>query len=191
MAEMALVSVAPPPAHGKQSASRRGPTGIEVSFGEDEIIVSKTDLDGKLTYANDVFLRVSGYSAEETIGMPHSFIRHPEMPRCVFKLLWDTVQDGREIFAYVVNLTKDGSHYWVFANVTPTFGARGDIIGYHSNRRLPDRSQVERVRSLYQRLVAIEKQHSSKAAAVAASTEALNEIVLQNHKSYEEFVFSI
>lgn len=189
MAQTALADFTPSPT--TQSARRREPSGIEVFFGEDEIIVSKTDLDGKLTYVNDVFLRVSGYTEDETLGMPHSFIRHPDMPRCVFKLLWDTVQSGREIFAYVVNLCKDGSHYWVFANVTPTFGSRGDIIGYHSNRRLPDRSQVETVRGLYKRLSGIERQHASKAAAIAASSQALDEIVRQSHKSYEEFVFSI
>ncbi len=87
------------------------PTGREVRFGADEIIVSKTDLTGHLTYANDVFLRVAGYTEAEVIGQPHSFIRHPEMPRAVFKLLWDTIQSGREVFAYVVNLTKHGDHY--------------------------------------------------------------------------------
>ena len=119
------------------STPRIQPTGIESHFGKDEIIVTKTDRKGLITYANDVFQRVSGYSEEELIGQQHNIIRHPDMPRCVFKLLWDTIEGGKEIFAYVVNLSKNGNHYWVLAHVTPTFDAGGRIIGYHSNRRKP------------------------------------------------------
>ncbi|WPZ32357.1 PAS domain-containing protein [Thalassobaculum sp. OXR-137] len=79
------------------------PTNREVFFGDDEIIVSKTDTTGRITYANDVFLRIAGYTVEETLGQPHSFIRHPDMPRNVFKLLWDAIQAKGEIFAYVMN----------------------------------------------------------------------------------------
>ncbi|HPV77190.1 MAG TPA: PAS domain-containing protein, partial [Gemmatimonadaceae bacterium] len=89
------------------------PSGRERSFGEDEIIVSKTDLQGKITYANDVFIRVSGYEEDELLGAPHSIIRHPDMPRAVFKLLWDTLATGREVFAYVNNMARNGDNYWV------------------------------------------------------------------------------
>jgi hypothetical protein len=65
-------------------------------------------------------------------------VRHPRMPRCVFKLLWETIQSGQDIFAYVCNLARNGDHYWVYAHVTPTFDEKGSIIGYHSNRRAPD-----------------------------------------------------
>jgi PAS domain-containing protein len=87
------------------------PTGIECPFEEEELIVSKTDLKGRITYANDVFLRLAKYPLQQTIGAPHSLIRHPDMPRCVFKLLWDTVQAKKEIFAYIVNMASDGDHY--------------------------------------------------------------------------------
>src|SRR6186713_1329751 len=84
------------------------PTGVENLLGEEELIVSKTDLKGRITYANDVFVRMAKYSYAELMGAPHSMIRHPDMPRCIFKLLWDTLQSKQEIFAYVVNLAKDG-----------------------------------------------------------------------------------
>jgi PAS domain S-box-containing protein len=86
------------------------PTGQEVRFPETGLIVSKTDLRGVITYANELFTEVCGYHEDELLGRPHSIIRHPEMPRCVFKLLWDTIQDGHEIFAFVVNLCKSGDH---------------------------------------------------------------------------------
>jgi len=88
------------------SAVAIAPTGMERRFEEDEIIVSKTDLKGRITYANQVFLRVAGYSEKEVLGQPHNLIRHPDMPRCVFKLLWDTLEAKREIFAYVLNMAK-------------------------------------------------------------------------------------
>lgn len=181
--------------HRVQTGARRPrrpePTGKEVRFGVDEIIVSKTDLTGRLTYANDVFLRIAGYEEHEVLGEPHSMIRHPDMPRCVFSLLWETLQAGREIFAYVVNLTKCGDHYWVFAHVTPTFGPDGKIVGYHSNRRYPDPSQIAKVRELYATLLAEERRHSSKAEAIRASRQLLESTATAFHRSYEEFVFSI
>jgi PAS domain S-box-containing protein len=87
------------------------PTGRESPFNDEEIIVSKTDQHGRITYANDVFARVSGYELVELLGKPHSIIRHPAMPRCVFKLVWDTLKAGDEIFGYVLNLARNGDHY--------------------------------------------------------------------------------
>ena len=81
-------------------------TGVERHFDEHEIIVSKTDLKGRITYANDTFLRVAGYRERDILGQPHSIIRHPDMPRCVFALLWQTIEAGREIFAYVINANE-------------------------------------------------------------------------------------
>ena len=137
------------------------PTGIECSFGEEELIVSKTDLKGRVTYANDVFVRMSKFPMQELMGAPHSLIRHPDMPRCVFKLLWDTVEAKQEIFAYVINMARNGDHYWVFAHVTPTFDANRIIIGYDSNRRKPERAQVEKVKPLYAALLAEEARYAN------------------------------
>lgn len=94
------------------------PTGQARTFAPDELIVSKTDPKGRITYANDVFLRVSGYELDEVIGQPHNIIRHPEMPRAVFRLLWRQLAAGQEVFAFINNLAKNGDHYWVLAHVT-------------------------------------------------------------------------
>lgn len=167
------------------------PTGRESPFRDDEMIVSKTDLKGRITYANEVFERVSGYSMKELIGQPHSIVRHPDMPRCVFKLLWDTLQVKQEIFAYVVNLAKDGSHYWVFAHVTPTFDARGNIVGYHSNRRKPDPAQIERIKPIYQTLSAEEARHANAKDGMRASFDAMVGLLKQKGVGYDEFVLSL
>lgn len=167
------------------------PTGRERTFGEEEIIVSKTDARGRITYANEVFERVSGYAPSDYLGAPHSFVRHPDMPACVFQMLWDTIQSGREFFGYVVNLAKNGDHYWVFAHVTPTFDADGSIAGFHSNRRSPDREAVRRIERVYASLRAEERKHSDRREAIRASTALLSTTLSNARKSYEEFAFSL
>lgn len=175
----------------RRFASHVRPSGRERTFGVDEVIVSKTDTRGIITYANDVFLRIAGMSERDAIGAPHSIIRHPDMPRAVFKLLWDTVQHGDEIFAYVVNLASNGDHYWVFAHITPTFGPDGTIIGYHSNRRVPDRSAIEALTPLYARLKGIEDAAADRAAGLDASIAALHATLADLGIGYDEFVFSL
>jgi len=134
---------------------------------------------------------ISGYTEEELLGQPHSIIRHPDMPRCVFKLLWDTVQQGEEIFAYVKNMCKNGDYYWVFAHVTPTFDAANQIIGYHSNRRVPERHQVKLFEDLYRQLRTEEMRHRDGREGMAAATEMLMGAVHATKSSYGEFVFSV
>lgn len=167
------------------------PTGVERTFDPTEIIVSKTDLKGRITYANDVFLRVAQYREEEILGQPHNIIRHPDMPRCVFQLLWDTIQAGNEIFAYVVNLAKSGDHYWVLAHVTPTYDAQGAIIGYHSSRRVPSRKAIDTIAPIYKTLLDIEAPFHSPKEAIAASMPAMIQLLKDNNVTYEEFVFSL
>lgn len=167
-------------------------TGVERTFGADEIIVSKTDPKGRIIYANEVFLRMAGYAEGEIIGQPHSIIRHPDMPRAVFRLLWDTIEDRREIFAFVKNLARSGDHYWVFAHVTPSYDASGNMIGYHSNRRAPDRDVIETVIiPLYAEVLKIESSHVNGKEALAAGYKALTDFVASQKVAYEELIFSL
>ncbi|PCJ94648.1 MAG: chemotaxis protein [Hyphomicrobiales bacterium] len=167
-------------------------TGVEQFFDDDEIIVSKTDLKGKLTYCNDVFLRMAGYSEKECLGQPHSMIRHPDMPRCIFGLLWETIQDGREIFAYVMNRCKNGDHYWVLAHVTPSRDLTGNIIGYHSSRRVPDRRILEdAIIPLYKQLLAEERRHGNRKDGMQASGQLITELLETQNKQYDEFVATL
>jgi PAS domain S-box-containing protein len=172
-------------------ASAVTPTGAERTFRDDEIIVSKTDLQGRMTYVNDVFLGISGYTEDELIGKPHSLIRHPDMPRAVFKLLWDTLASGSEIFAYVVNLAATGDHYWVLAHVTPTFGPDGTVVGYHSNRRTASRAAVAQVEPLYRALLEEERRHEHTPSAIAASTAMLLKTLQELGTTYDEWVWSL
>ena len=168
------------------------PTGIENFFDDDEIIVSKTDTTGRITYANDVFMRIAGYSEAELVGAPHSIVRHPDMPRCVFKLLWDTISAKQEIFAYVVNLARNGNHYWVFAHVTPSLDGAGNILGYHSSRRTPDRQVLDgTIIPLYQALLAEENRHGDRKAGMQASHQMLVNLLNEKGVGYDELIFSL
>ena len=167
------------------------PTGREAPLGEEELIVTKTDPKGRILYANDVFMRVSKYTPREVIGAPHSLVRHPDMPRCVFKLFWDTLLKGEEFFGYVLNLAADGDHYWVFAHATPTRDARGTVIGYHSNRRRPDPAQVARIQPIYQQLLRAEAASPDRKQGMQQGGTALQQLLAQQEVSYERFVFSL
>lgn len=167
------------------------PSGREATFGLDEIIVSKTDPRGHITYANEVFLRVAHLSEKEALGSPHCIIRHPSMPRGVFKLLWDTVEQKKEIFAFVNNFARTGDNYWAFAHITPTLNANGEIIGYHSSRRCPRKEQVEKVAPLYASLLEIESKHKNPKEAAAASVAAMGALLKDKGLTYDQFVFTI
>jgi PAS domain S-box-containing protein len=167
------------------------PTGRERRFRADDFILTKTDPKGRITYANDLFLTVSGFREAEVLGAPHSIVRHPAMPRCIFQLLWETISSGRELFAYVVNLCKNGDHYWVLAHVTATMDGEGRIVGYHSNRRSPDPAAVAKVVPIYSRLCAIERSHEDRRAGLEASRRHLDELVSASGKSFNEYVLSL
>lgn len=167
-------------------------TQVERTFHPDEIIVSKTDLKGNLTYGNRTFFRLSGYSEKQCIGSQHNIIRHPKMPRCVFKLLWDTLQSGKELFAYVNNRSINGDNYWVFAHVTPSFDSSGNTIGYHSNRRVPDKQVLsEHIIPLYKKLLDVEKSDSSPKAGIAAGMRVIDDLLNENKVGFNEMMFSL
>jgi PAS domain S-box-containing protein len=166
------------------------PTQKEVFF--QDLIVSKTDLTGHITYANKEFCDIAGYTEAELMGQPHSIIRHPDMPRAVFKLLWDTILGGREIFAYVKNMNKSGDFYWVFAHVTPSYDASRKMIGFHSNRRVPSQDVVRNVISpIYADLLREEQKHRNGKDALAAGHQALLGFVQARKISYDELIFSL
>ena len=153
---------------------------------ENDFIVSKTDLKGRLTYVNKIFIEMGEYKEEELLGKPHSIVRHPDMPKTVFKLLWDLVQSDDEIFAFVVNKTKNGNDYWVFANVTPSKNANGKTVGYFSVRRKPNPEALEVIKPLYTKMVAAEK-----SGGIEASKKILTDLLNEKGVDYNEFIISL
>jgi PAS domain S-box-containing protein len=166
------------------------PTQHERVLREDDFLVSKTDLKGRITYGNRVFIEYSGYAENELLGSQHNIVRHPDMPRGVFKFLWDTVQQKKECFAYVKNMSQDGGYYWVFANVTPSLNTRGEIEGYFSVRRKPKASGIAVVSGLYRQMLE-EERRAGPRDACAASLALLTGVLAQKGVTYESFILSI
>lgn len=166
------------------------PSNIERKMREDDFIVSKTNPKGIITYGNPIFIEFSGYSEEELLGSQHNIIRHPDMPRSAFKLAWDTIQSGKEFFAYVKNMSKDGGFYWVFTHITPDFDGNGKIVGYTSVRRCPSADAVAKIEPVYRSMLAAEKAAGSR-SAIEAGTAVLVDIMKQTGMTYEELVFSL
>ncbi|HJW03487.1 MAG TPA: PAS domain-containing methyl-accepting chemotaxis protein [Azospira sp.] len=126
-------------------------TQVEVPFTKGKYIVSKTDLKGCITYANETFITLSGFSREELYGQSHNLVRHPDMPPAAFADLWATVKEGRPWRGIVKNRCKNGDHYWVDALVVPV-RKDGQTLGYMSVRTEPSRAQIQGAEALYQRL---------------------------------------
>ena len=166
------------------------PTQKEMVMREDDFLVSKTDLKGRITYGNRIFIEFSGYSEAELLGSQHNIVRHPGMPRGIFRFLWDTIGQKKECFAYVKNMSKDGGFYWVFANVTPSINPQGEVEGYFSVRRKPRSQAIAGVTALYEQMLAEEKRVGSKNAC-EASLVLLNQVLAQKGVDYESFILSI
>ena len=123
-------------------------TQREYELPDDAFLISRTDLKGRITYANPTFIEVSGFSWEELFGANHNLVRHPDMPPAAFANLWQTVQQGQSWNGLVKNRRKNGDHYWVRANVTPTV-ENGQVVGYTSIRRKAGRAEVEAADEAY------------------------------------------
>jgi PAS domain S-box-containing protein len=162
------------------------PNQNQKSLSPDDFIVSKTDKHGKIIYGNKMFIQISGYDESELIGAPHSILRHPDMPKIVFKLLWDRIQKKEEIFAYVKNLCKDGSYYWVFANATATMDSNGSIRDFHSVRRKPSDKALTVIPAVYEQLLSAER-----SGGMEASKALLDKVLKEKGVDYDTFVLSL
>lgn len=166
------------------------PNMTEKHMRDEDFIVSKTDLKGRITYCNRTFQEFAGHEEKTLLGAPHNIIRHPDMPRGLFKLIWTELGSGHEVQAYVKNLSADGSYYWVFATMTPSYDANGHVIGYYSVRRAPDRAAVKIMEALY-RQMKDEEARAPGAAQADASLTLLNRILSEKGTSYANFIRSI
>ncbi len=120
----------------------------EYVLTEYDLIVSKTDLKGYITFVNDDLVRISGFSRDELIGAPHNIFRHLDMPKEAFADLWRTIAKNRTWSGLVKNKTKEGGFYWVRANISPIY-KNGVTVGYMSARRKPDAAKVQVAAKVY------------------------------------------
>jgi len=162
------------------------PTNNETVLKDGEFIVSKTDLKSRITYGNEYFISISGWSEEELLGKPHNILRHPDMPQCAFKILYELIEGGEEFFGFVKNLKKDGGYYWVFANITPSFDVNGNIVGYYSVRRKPRDGFKRIIEPLYTSLLELEQKDGMN-----ASYQAVQKLLKEKNLTFNELTLGI
>ncbi|WP_331774600.1 PAS domain-containing protein [Sulfurospirillum sp. 1612] len=159
----------------------------EIVLDPSKYIVSKTDPKGIIEYANDYFVEISGYGREELIGTPHNILRHPDMPRIVFKMMWDRIKKSENITALVKNLAKNGKYYWVVTEFETKKDKRTrKIISYTAFRKAAPRDAIEKIIPIYKKLIALEK-----IGGMEASEKFLVEFLKENNTTYDEYIDNI
>jgi len=159
---------------------------MEYFMEKDDLIVSKTDTKGNITYGNAHFIKMSMYSEKELLNQPHNILRHQDMPKLIFQLLWERIKNKKTINAFVKNRTKDGGFYWVFANVTASVDKNDEIIGYYSVRRKPSQKALKIIEKLYKNLLIAEKNSGIESASHLLQ-KTLNDLGV----TYDEFVINL
>jgi len=129
------------------------PVDEEYQFDKEGVLVSQTDTEGIITYVNQKFRDVSGYSYEELVGKPHSIVRHPDMPHVTFAKMWDTIKSGQVFNGTIKNMRKDGRYYWVDLEILPIKDEAGNITTYMAAARPASRKDIEENEELYNRML--------------------------------------
>ncbi len=161
---------------------RPTPTDVEHEVTSVDMIVSKGDAEGNITYTNPIFMKITGYTQGELLDQPHSILRHPDMPKVIFKYLWQNIKEGKEVYAYVKNLCKDGGYYWVLAQVRVAKNPDGSFRNYVSTRRMITPAAKEAISALYANLLKVEQDEG-----VEASEKALLAYLSENGQTLETF----
>ncbi|WP_316632772.1 PAS domain-containing protein [uncultured Flavobacterium sp.] len=164
--------------------NRPTPSDREVAWNKNKVLLSKTDTKGTILYANEDFIDVSGYDEFELIGQPHNIIRHPDMPKVIFKFLWDSIKSKQNIHVIIKNMSKTGRYYWVVTDFKIIADADGEIVGYFGTRKaVPEDVVTKFIEPLYKKLLLIEE-----ASGLHASEEYLIGFLEERKKTYMEYI---
>ncbi len=155
----------------------------EIKFSKKQFIVSRTDINGKITFINKNFSEISKYTEAELIGTPHNVLRHPDMPRAIFYLVWQNLLAGNKISGVIKNLAKDGCYYWVITDFEPKFNSNGQITALTAFRRSAPQDVIDTAEELYATMLAIEKKHGME-----KSLAYLEGFLEENEMNYHEFI---
>lgn len=159
----------------------------EVKWDTTKTIISKTDLHGTILYMNDAFEEASEYNKVELIGEPHNIIRHPDMPKVVFKVLWEALKKEENFHAIVKNLSRTGRYYWVITDFEIERNEKGETTGYTGRRKAIPESIIKQIEPLYKTLLDIEQVKGEKASELYFEAFLKEEV----NKSYDEFVVDL
>lgn len=164
--------------------TRPTPSEREVDWNKNKVLLSKTDTKGTILYANEDFIDVSGYDEFELIGQPHNIIRHPDMPKVIFKFLWDSIKSSNNIHVIIKNMSKTGRYYWVITDFKIIADSDGEIVGYFGTRKsVPDDIIIKFIEPLYKKLL-----HIEEASGMLASEEYLIGFLEERKKTYMQYI---
>ena len=155
----------------------------EIKFSKKKFIVSKTDLTGKIIFTNKNFAEISGYSEEELIGEPHNALRHPDMPRAVFFIVWQSLLAGNPVSGVIKNLAKDGRYYWVIADFEAKRDMEGHIVALTAFRRSASQDVIDAIEEIYEIMLSIEKKHGME-----KSLAYLESFLDEENLTYPKFI---
>lgn len=162
------------------------PLDREIKLDPSQVIMSKTDSRGVIEYANNYFMGISGYEEYELMGQPHSIIRHPDMPKVIFKVLWERLNKGQNIHALVKNLAKDGRFYWVLTNFETKYSPDGNIVSHYARRKAAPSNVIYQIEKLYKTLIAIEKKQNPETAE-----RYFAGLLEEKRQTYDEFILDL
>jgi len=159
------------------------PIDEEIKFSKKKFIVSKTDINGIITFVNKNFCDISGYSENELVGAPHNIIRHPDMPRAIFFLIWNSLLRGEPVSGVVKNLAKSGKYYWVIADLDVKKDENGNIKSLTAFRRAAPQHVIDEIEELYDTMLNIERRRGME-----GSLSYLESYLEDKGMNYEEFL---
>ncbi len=165
------------------STARPQPTGREIKFSSEKMLVSKTDARGVISYGNQNLMDISGYSDDDLLGTPHNILRHPDMPKAIFYLMWDSIKRGNNIMAVVKNLSKSGDHYWVTTDFDIQKNREGRIRNYIAFRQAASRDVIKTIEPIYSKMLEIEKSEG-----MDASLKYIETFLAEKDISYNDFI---
>ncbi len=162
------------------------PVNTEVHWDKSLELVSKTDKAGSIRYANEAFVNVSGYEEYELVGQPHNIIRHPDMPKVIFKLLWKNLLNGKDFHAVVKNMAKNGRYYWVLTRFEIFKNDKGEITAFMGRRKSVPTEVSDKIEELYKKLKQIED-----ATEIDSAEDYLTGYLEDRKKTYDEYLSEI
>lgn len=164
--------------------TRPTPSDREVDWNKNKVLLSKTDKSGTILYANEDFIDVSGYDEFELIGQPHNIVRHPDMPKVIFKFLWDSIKSSENIHGIIKNMAKTGRYYWVVIDFKIIADSDGEIVGFFGTRKsVPEPIITKFIEPLYKKLL-----HIEEASGLNAAEEYLVGFLEERKKTYMEYI---
>ena len=162
-------------------------TNKEIELKDDDIAISRTDMSGNILYYNNVFSRVSGYDRSELLNMPHSILRHPDMPKAIFYAIWQSILCGIPINAIIKNFTKEGDYYWIHIKFIVQRDNHNNIVSFLSNGRAVPKYAIEKIEPLYKNLLEDEYKHG-RDSSIKLLASFLNR---ENIASYNDYICKI